>query len=122
MKIERLAKVIPFVDRVKEKRDEDKNGQGQKSFQEFLKDQNKKEEEHTPEEVKKAVDEFARDNVTNSLGLQASVEESGAGLRVTLQDSKGNKIRILTGQEFIELRNNSKTSAPTTGKLLDKKY
>lgn len=123
MKIERLAQIIPFVNRVKEKSDGDKGGQKEKDFKDFLKDQEKKKDhEQTPEEVKLAVDEFSRDSATNSLGIQATVDESSSGLKVTLQDAKGNKLRILTGQEFIELRNSSKLAAPTTGKLLDKKY
>lgn len=81
-----------------------------------------KEEEKNPEANFEAVmtlaEELSKDPQTSELGITASVENQGPGLRVTLKDGSGAVVRQLSGEEFMRTRLNAGAGR---GKLLDRK-
>lgn len=71
------------------------------------------------EQVGSAVDALSQDLANAAIGLNATMEGQGPGLRVTLKDGRGAIVRQFTGEEFIRLR--EAAQGASRGRLLDKK-
>lgn len=123
MKINNLTGNISiFPNQVRDKKDLSEQ-ESQKQQQE----RKKKDSEETPdpksekfaEEIEKAVSSFH--GGPDSSGLTASTQGRGPGLKVVLSDPSGNVLREFTGEEFLKLKNSSKTDGKGRGKILDQK-
>ena len=81
----------------------------------------KKEPEKEPEfeAVMTEAEQLEKDPQTSELGIKASIDGQGPGLRVTLRDGSGAIVRQLSGEEFMKTRLNSGITG--RGKLLDRK-
>ncbi len=124
MKISAISEAKRFIDTVRGKRERQEHPhQQQQQGGSNPGQQQGQQDEHqaTFEEVRKAVDDFRADAQAAKNGLQAEVSGQGPGLRVTLQDERGNVIRQLTGDEFLRLREAAKVSEHPRGKILDQK-
>lgn len=99
-------------------------GAGQNAYQ-----QNKKKQEEDSKEFEEAVSEakvqdaihlFAEDEQNKDVGITATQEGQGPGLRVLLKDSHGDILRNVSGEEFLKLKE-AVRSGSRSGRLLDRK-
>ena len=84
------------------------------------KDDEKGEFEATVENIQKAIDDFSTNESNSTRGITASQEGNGPGLKVILKDSSGGILRSVSGEEFLKLREATKTGAKS-GRILDQK-
>lgn len=121
MKVTSLPNTSAYFERINRSHDATKREEGQSAP--GYDQQPKKDGEETPEpfdleKLGKEITGFEQDPTTVAHGLQAAVEGSGPGLRVTLKDGNGAFVRQFTGEEFLKLR---EAAQGLRGRLLDKK-
>jgi len=123
VKINPLVEATRFINRVQKRQDDngkkDKNQQEGQSFKENLEKENQVQVDS--EEVKQAIEEFARDPMAKRNGFVARAENTKVGLKIVLKDGTGKVIRQFTGQEFLEMRDAVKRDGEGSGKILDQK-
>lgn len=89
--------------------------------EQYSKDKNSSEKRKDPD-VKEVAEELLSLNSDESVketGLIASFLEDGPGLTVLFKDRDGNTVRKISGNEFLQMREESK--GKRSGKLLDRK-
>ena len=96
-----------------EQRQQRRENESESEFSEVL--------EVTEEKVAEAVEAFSSDKQNQASGINASVDGSGPGLKVALKDGTGNVMRLLTGEEFLKMREAAAKGDRTRGKILDQK-
>lgn len=113
---------VPFtpasVERVRKNEDaaERERRQGQRREESGKKEEREK---FDLEKLGRELDSFTQEASSQAYGLNARMEGTGPGLRVTLKDGTGAVIRQFTGEEFLQLREAAQTSG--RGRILDKK-
>ncbi len=130
MKINPLASAVQYfarvgrsdtANRVTEKGTADNAEQRSKQDAQQQQSGEERERKATPDDIAKAVDAFAGDEMATSNGLHAEMEGAGPGLRVVLKDVSGQVLRQYSGDEFVRLRENTAQDARARGKILDQK-
>lgn len=89
-------------------KNQNSNGKQENEQQKNEQDSNEKPEEPFHERLARLANEvkaFADDPTSKLNGLSAEVTQDGTpGLRVVLKDGKGAVLRLISGEEFLELR------------------
>jgi len=120
MKISSIPFAPAAVERVRRRDDAaDREQRRENPDQREPKKDGSSEEKFDVEQLTREIDSFTNENSSQAYGLNARMEGSGPGLRVTLKDGSGAVIRQFTGEEFLQLR--EAAQATGRGKLLDKK-
>ena len=128
MKLQSVLDSGIYLSKVKEKSEKDELTQHQQK--QNLQDNNQKKQQESEDTFDKAmnneklaseVSQYALDEQLQNLGIQASIQGNGPGLKVVLKDGKGAVIRQFTGEEFIELRKMTENEDRKNGKILDLK-
>lgn len=132
MKITPLPIALSLNERVHKKENASPDGDGNSQPQYQKDNQSEKKQDEEKEEKKltfspelnqiltNEVEKFKDDPAALTHGLNAQVQGTGPGLRVTLRDGYGAVVRQFTGEEFLKLRE-SAVQGVGRGKILDKK-
>jgi len=114
--------VVQMFDRVGGASADKHGGAGSNAYEQNKKkkDDEKGEFEATVENIQKAIDDFSTNESNSTRGITASQEGNGPGLKVILKDSSGGILRSVSGEEFLKLREATKTGAKS-GRILDQK-
>ncbi len=75
----------------------------------------------TDEELNQAINSVAKDPDFVAQGLHVEQNAARPGLKIALIDREGRKIRDMSGEEFVRLRDTVQNNGKKSGKLLDKK-
>ncbi|MGE4232327.1 MAG: hypothetical protein AB7F43_03270 [Bacteriovoracia bacterium] len=132
MRIDRLWAIFSNSNKVQGKNANSKatsegiDNVGDGSNQKFQENQNQEKDNQRQKPadkqvVEKAIEELNNDSDFQSTGIKAQLKEDKEGISVHMASKDGQIIKILTGEEFLRLRNGS-TETPTRGKILDQKF
>ena len=77
--------------------------------------------EDQSKKLSQALDAFQADTENQASGLTAKVEGTGPGLRISVCDVNGNRLRQFSSEEFLRLRESSNQDVRHRGKILDQK-
>lgn len=86
--------------------------------------QNQKEEkrEFTKDELEKAVKDMEADPNFSKSGLHAEIVTTKDGVKINLTHASGNKLKTMSAEEFLKLRDSAHHEDSSRGKILDQKF
>lgn len=124
MKITPLTNAFSTLNQVRDRK-EGEGGTGQNAYENLF--QKRKEDDAEQKladeaEVKSAAEAFSAESETKHSGVIATTEGDGPGLRVVLSDAAGHRLRQMSGEEFLKMRERSSADSQKRGKILDRKY
>lgn len=84
--------------------------------------QQEQKREFTKEELEKAVKEMEADPNFTKSGLHAEIITTKDGVKINLTHASGNKLRSMSAEEFLKMRESAHNEDSGRGKILDQKF